>query len=146
MAKGVFVKAAGAAVGLALGASAAAADLVEFTIDTDKYTIEKPLTGQPGDAVNGKQVAIDRRKGNCLACHQMPVPEQPFHGAIAPPLMGVGARYTPAQLRLRLVDAQIAATHGVGNIHAANRRCRERLQARSAGGSGARQATRRSVP
>ena len=55
----------------------------------------------------GKQLAMARSKGNCLACHQMPIPEQPFHGAIAPPLMGVGARYTPAQLRLRLVDAKM---------------------------------------
>ena len=35
----------------------------------------------------------------------MPIPEEPFHGRIAPPLAGVGARYSEGQLRLRVVDA-----------------------------------------
>jgi sulfur-oxidizing protein SoxX len=34
----------------------------------------------------------------------MPIPEQDFHGNIAPPLNGVGGRYTAAGLRMRLVD------------------------------------------
>ena len=36
----------------------------------------------------------------------MPIPEEPFHGTVGPPLDGVGARYTPAQIRLRIVDEQ----------------------------------------
>ena len=36
----------------------------------------------------------------------MPIPEEPFHGTVGPPLDGVGARYTPAQIRLRIVDDQ----------------------------------------
>ncbi len=34
----------------------------------------------------------------------MPIPEEPFHGTAGPPLYDVGARYTAAELRLRLVD------------------------------------------
>ena len=34
----------------------------------------------------------------------MPVPEQADHGNIGPSLVGVGSRYTIAELRLRLVD------------------------------------------
>ncbi len=37
----------------------------------------------------------------------MPIPEELFHGTIGPPLDGVGARYTEAQLRLRVVDEQV---------------------------------------
>ena len=40
----------------------------------------------------GKAIAFDRKKGNCLACHAMPIPEEPFHGTVGPPLAAVGAR------------------------------------------------------
>jgi sulfur-oxidizing protein SoxX len=103
----VFGKMVLIVVGAMLAASVGAEGLVKYTVDTKKMEIADSLTGKPGDPENGKAVAIDRRKGNCLACHQMPIPEQAFHGAIAPPLMGVGARYTPAQLRLRVVDAKM---------------------------------------
>ncbi len=36
----------------------------------------------------------------------MPIDEEPFHGTVGPPLLGVGARYTAAQIRLRIVDEQ----------------------------------------
>ena len=66
--------------------------------------IPKSLTGKPGDAKKGRAAAIHRKKGNCLACHVMPVPEQADHGNIGPSLVGVGSRYTIGELRLRLVD------------------------------------------
>ena len=107
-----------------LGAAAGAAEVAEYTVDTSNYSIAKSLTGQPGDPVNGKAVAIDRRKGNCLSCHVMPIPEQPFHGAIAPPLTGVGSRYDAGQLRLRVVDPKVLnpntimpAFHRVAGLH-----------------------------
>jgi sulfur-oxidizing protein SoxX len=42
--------------------------------------------------------------GLCLLCHAAPLPEPHQHGTLAPPLHGVGARYSPAQLRLRVAD------------------------------------------
>ena len=36
----------------------------------------------------------------------MPIPEEPFHGTVGPPPHGIGARYSAAQIRLRLVDEQ----------------------------------------
>jgi sulfur-oxidizing protein SoxX len=107
MAKHVFGKVVVVMVSAMLAASAGAEGLARYTVDTSNLAIQKSLTGKAGDPANGKKVAISRKKGNCLACHRMPIPEQSFHGAIGPPLTGVGARYTPAQLRLRMVDAKV---------------------------------------
>lgn len=106
MTKSVFARAVLALAGIMLTAGAGADDLVKYTVDTKNQAIHESLTGKPGDPANGKKVAIDRRKGNCLACHEMPIPEQPFHGAIAPPLTGIGARLDADRLRLRLVNAK----------------------------------------
>lgn len=70
----------------------------------EDYAISKSLCGLEGNSERGRKLVIDRKKGNCLACHMMPITEQDFHGNIAPPLFGVGARYNDSQLRLRLVD------------------------------------------
>ena len=69
--------------------------------------IPEYLSGKPGNAEKGRATAIARKKGNCLACHKMPVPEQQFHGEVGPDLAGVGSRMTEAELRLRIVDPKI---------------------------------------
>lgn len=70
-------------------------------------TIPQSLTGVPGDPANGRKVAIHRKKGNCLACHEMPIPEQQFHGKTGPALHGVGANLSEAELRMRMVDSKV---------------------------------------
>jgi sulfur-oxidizing protein SoxX len=70
------------------------------------FSIQAPLCGLTGDPQRGRRIAADSHGGNCLACHQMPIPEEPFHGTVGPSLQGVGARYTAAQIRLRIVDEQ----------------------------------------
>ena len=67
--------------------------------------IPHSLTGRPGDPARGRAIVADRRVGLCLLCHSGPFPEQRFQGNLAPSLAGAGARATPGQLRLRLVDA-----------------------------------------
>lgn len=67
-------------------------------------TVQEPLAGLKGDPRRGRTVAISPAKGNCLACHVMPVAEQEFHGTIGPSLEGVASRFTEDQLRLLLVD------------------------------------------
>jgi L-cysteine S-thiosulfotransferase len=62
------------------------------------------LTGRPGDAARGRAIVANRTVGLCLLCHSAPIPEERFQGNLAPSLAGAGARATPAQLRLRLVD------------------------------------------
>ena len=49
-------------------------------------------------AAQGKQVAFDRRKGNCLACHAIEGGE--MTGNIGPPLVAMKARF-PDKARLR---------------------------------------------
>jgi sulfur-oxidizing protein SoxX len=65
------------------------------------------LTGKAGDPVAGKKLAVQRKKGNCLACHVMPIPEEQFHGEVGPDLSNVGSNYTEAELRMRLVDPKV---------------------------------------
>jgi sulfur-oxidizing protein SoxX len=67
--------------------------------------IPQSLTGRSGDPARGRAIVADRRVGLCLLCHSGPFPEQRFQGNLAPSLAGAGARATPGQLRLRLVDA-----------------------------------------
>lgn len=62
------------------------------------------LTGAPGDAIRGRAIVVDRQVGMCLLCHSGPFPEERFQGDLAPDLRGAGARWTPGELRLRLVD------------------------------------------
>ena len=98
-----------AAIGLAVAgtvaAGAQAADMVAYKV-VDQ-TIPQSLTGKAGDPVNGKKVVINRKKGNCLACHVMPIPEQQFHGKTGPSLFGVGERMDAASLRMRVVDPKV---------------------------------------
>lgn len=55
----------------------------------------------------GKKVAFDRRKGNCLACHAMEGGDLP--GTIGPPLIAMKARYPDkAKLRAQIYDARQA--------------------------------------
>lgn len=70
--------------------------------------IHAPLTAQPGDAARGRAIVVDRRQGLCLLCHSGPFPEERFQGTLAPSLAGAGARWSTAQLRLRVVDARRA--------------------------------------
>lgn len=62
------------------------------------------LDGQVGDADRGRQIVIDRRRGNCLICHQAPLENELFQGELGPNLAGVALRLSAGQLRLRLVD------------------------------------------
>lgn len=62
------------------------------------------LTSSPGNPALGRQIVRDQGHVTCLICHAMPIPEEPDHGDIGPPLAGVGGRYNAGELRLRLID------------------------------------------
>jgi sulfur-oxidizing protein SoxX len=70
------------------------------------YAIENPLCGYGGDAERGKAIASDGSKGNCLACHQLPIDGIEAYGTIGPPLAGIGSRQTEGFIRLRVIDTR----------------------------------------
>ncbi|MCH7935832.1 MAG: sulfur oxidation c-type cytochrome SoxX [Proteobacteria bacterium] len=79
--------------------------MVKFVVKDE--AIAKSLTGKPGNAVKGRKLAINRKLGNCLACHVMPIPEQTFHGLIGPDLNGVAGRRSAGEVRLLIVNPKL---------------------------------------
>ena len=88
------------AAGLSLLAAALHAAALEVRADG----IPQPLSAAPADAERGRAIVVNRQVGLCLLCHSGPFPEERFQGNLAPSLAGAGARWTPAQLRLRVAD------------------------------------------
>ena len=77
-----------------------AEDVKPIMVAYSDGTVEQSLTGQAGDPEMGRKAFMDRKLGNCLACHEnADMPEQPFHGEVGPILDGVGNRWTEAELR-----------------------------------------------
>jgi sulfur-oxidizing protein SoxX len=83
-------------------ASAAAIALGLLAL-TPAFAADEPT----GDVEAGKAIALDRAKGNCIACHQIEGGEGP--GNIGPPLIAMQARYAdPAVLRAQIWDSTAA--------------------------------------
>ena len=60
----------------------------------------------------GKAISFDRKKGNCLACHQIEGGELP--GNIGPPLVAMKARFPDkAKLRAQIWDPTKANPNSV---------------------------------
>lgn len=77
-----------------------AEDVKPMNVAFSDGMVEQSLTGQAGDPAMGRKVFMDRKLGNCLACHEnADMPEQPFHGEVGPMLDGVGDRWSQADLR-----------------------------------------------
>jgi sulfur-oxidizing protein SoxX len=77
--------------------------LVDYSVTSD--AIDRPLAGELGDAKRGAALFANRQVSTCLLCHADPSAGQSAK-AIGPSLVGVGARLTAEQIRLRIVDAQ----------------------------------------
>ncbi len=92
------------AAGLAgLAFAQATPSIVHFQIKDG--AIAASLTGRPGDPNKGREVAINRQQGNCLACHQISaLKDEPYHGNVGPSLDGVASRLSEGEMRLRIVD------------------------------------------
>ena len=85
--------AAGCAMGAAIGVASA------------QDSIPASLAGGKGDPARGRAIVVNRQLGLCLLCHNGPFPEERFQGTLAPDLAGAGTRWSPGQLRLRIVDS-----------------------------------------
>jgi sulfur-oxidizing protein SoxX len=94
-----WVAAFGAFAGCAHVAASDA--LLPYTVSGDGIPVA--LLQAPADPARGRAVMAGR-DANCLLCHAVPESGERFMGNIAPPLSGVGARLSAAQLRLRVVD------------------------------------------
>jgi sulfur-oxidizing protein SoxX len=70
------------------------------------YGIPEPLCGLTGEAGRGRAIVSDGHLGNCLACHELPIPGIEAYGTIGPPLQGIAARLGEPQIRLRVVDSR----------------------------------------
>lgn len=70
--------------------------------------VEQSLSGNNGDAVNGRLIVGDKGQGNCVACHQVTdLAEVPFQGEIGPMLDGAGERWSEAELRGIVANAKV---------------------------------------
>ena len=60
--------------------------------------------------VDGRSLAFDKKKGNCLACHAIPSdPKAEAAGNIGPPLTNIKSLYPDrAKLRAQIWDATVA--------------------------------------
>jgi L-cysteine S-thiosulfotransferase len=64
-------------------------------------SLDKPFA-PAGDPARGREVFVSREGGHCVLCHA--APGVTLAGNVGPPLAGVGARLSPAQIRLRIAD------------------------------------------
>ncbi len=58
----------------------------------ENFSISEPLCGLVGDVERGKAIASDGSRGNCLACHELPIDGIEAYGDIGPPLTGIASR------------------------------------------------------
>ena len=62
-----------------------------------------PVWAQAGDATRGAAIVASRSQGLCGLCHALPGQPEHLQGTLGPPLHGVGARYSSADLRAHLL-------------------------------------------
>lgn len=63
----------------------------------------------PSDIIaKGRELAFDRAKGNCLACHMINDPDAKSPGNIGPPLLAIKQRFAnKADLKAQIADPSV---------------------------------------
>ena len=84
------------------------AEIAPSEVIADEYgAVTASLTGVSGDPTSGRKIFMNRKQGNCLACHvNSEMSEQTFHGEVGPNLDGVADRWTQAELRGMVVNSK----------------------------------------
>jgi sulfur-oxidizing protein SoxX len=77
--------------------------LTDFTVEGD--AINSALGNRTGNPAKGQQI-VQSRQGQCTLCHAIPGYVGQV-GNLGPRLDAVGARYSKAQLRLRIVNESL---------------------------------------
>ncbi len=90
-----------AVAALLLGTSSVYAEVIApKNVVYQDGAVSKSLTGVAGDPAAGRKAFLNRKQGNCLACHvNSDMADQPFHGEVGPSLDGVATRWSEAELR-----------------------------------------------
>lgn len=82
-----------------------AASAVATLLGAIAVTPQIAIAGDMSTVDEGKAIAFDRVKGNCLACHQIEGGDLP--GNIGPPLIAMKARFPDkSKLRAQISDAR----------------------------------------
>ena len=90
------------------GSSALAADVMPANVVFNDGVVGAALTAQAGDPAAGRKVFMNRKLGNCLACHaNEDMSDQSFHGEVGPALDGVADRWEAAELRGIVVNSKM---------------------------------------
>ncbi len=80
---------------------------------SDNGSIDTPLTDETPDPFRGLAVFVDRKLGNCVACHtNFDVAAMQFLGEIGPNLDWIGDRLTEGEIRAVLVDSKFVFGDG----------------------------------
>lgn len=88
-------------------AAATAAEIAPTDVKIVDGQVTQSLTEAPGNPADGRKFFVDRKLGNCLACHANPeMAEELFHGEVGPSLAGVAKRWSPEQLRAIVVNSK----------------------------------------
>jgi len=67
--------------------------------------------------MTGKEIAEDRKLGNCLACHMIVGANLP--GNIAPPLVAMKSRFSEADLKAQIWDPRTNNEHSMMPVYGA---------------------------
>lgn len=71
------------------------------------FSIPAIATAEEASVIEqGKKIAFNKKKGNCLACHAIKGGKLP--GNIGPPLVEIKSRYDKAALKAQISDARSA--------------------------------------
>lgn len=98
----------GAVFGAVMASGVYAGEVLPTAVAFTDGAVDQSLSGMPGDAANGRLIVGDKKKGNCVACHQVSdLADVPFQGEIGPPLDGAGERWSEAELRGIVANAKI---------------------------------------
>jgi len=98
----------GIAIGAVMATSIAHAEGIKPSeIMFDDGMVAASLTGVAGNVEEGRKVFMNRKLGNCLACHvNSDMSEQSFHGEVGPPLDGVADRWSETELRAIVANSK----------------------------------------
>ena len=103
------------AVGMLAG-SAHADAVIPSAVAFEDGAVTASLTGSAGSAENGRKVFLNRKLGNCLACHtNADANDQPWHGEVGPPLDGVADRWSEAEIRGIVTNAKMMFEDSMSN-------------------------------